>query len=113
MAKWSFDAKARAGTLAVEEGVTIAQVRQLKDALLRGFAEAERITLDIGAAGDIDVAGLQLLCAAHHFAGAHGRQLLVAGGGERIRELVSSAGFVRGTLCGAGRDEACFWTKMA
>jgi anti-anti-sigma regulatory factor len=112
MANWTFDKKQRMGKLMVEEGLTIAQVCQLKEALLRGLDEAGQVVLDIGAAGDIDVAGLQLLCAAHRFAKSQGKELLLTGVDDHIRELAGVAGFAHGTMCGGGND-SCFWSKVA
>ncbi|MCM2264113.1 MAG: STAS domain-containing protein [Desulfuromonadales bacterium] len=97
----------------VEEGLTVAAVREVSEALLRGFETSEQVVLDLGTANDVDIAGLQLLCAAHRFAVAHGKELLLDGIGERPRELARAAGFVRGELCRIGRDVPCFWIKMA
>jgi anti-anti-sigma regulatory factor len=113
MTNWSYDGEQRAGRLVVEQGLTIAQVCRLRESLLQGFAEADQVVLDIGAVDDVDLAGLQLLCAAHRFAGAHGKELQLAGGGDRILKLVRAAGFIRGTLCNMGRDVPCFWAKLA
>lgn len=110
---WSYDAEQQVGKLALEQGLTIAQGGQLKEALLLGLDEADRVVIDIGAVSDVDISGLQLLCAAHRFAVAHGKELLLTGAGDRILELVRAAGFVRGSLCNSGKDVACFWTKMA
>jgi len=113
MTNWSYDAEQRAGKLLVEHGPTIAMLGQLKDELLKGFEESDQVVLDLGGAGGIDIAGLQLLCSAHRFAVAHGKELLLTGIGDGARELVYAAGFVRGTLCSNGGEISCIWTKMA
>lgn len=113
MVTWTFDQEQRAGRLTVEDGLTIAQVCQLKAALLRGLEEAGQVVFDIGAVGDVDVAGLQLLCAAHRFAKQQGKELQLTGIGDRARELARTSGFAHGMMCGGGGNETCFWSKMA
>lgn len=109
---WQYHEERRAGTLTVASGLTIAQICPLKEALLRGLDEADQVTLDVGADADIDVAGLQLLCAAHRYARKQGKELSLSGIGERTRELARAAGFAHGVMCGGG-NQACFWSKMA
>jgi anti-anti-sigma regulatory factor len=113
MTNWSYDAEQQIGKLAVEQGVTISQVCQLKAELLLGLNEAHRVVFDMKAANAVDLAGLQLLCSAHRFAVAHGKELLLTGAGDRTHELVRAAGFIRGSLCNIGKDVPCFWAKMA
>lgn len=113
MTNWSYDEKQRTGRLTVEGGLTVAGIRELSKALLQGLEASDQVVLDLGAVSDVDIAGLQLLCAAHRFAVANGRVLLLVGTGERHRELARAAGFVRGELCSIGRDVPCFWTNMA
>ncbi|MHB8708370.1 MAG: STAS domain-containing protein [Desulfuromonadales bacterium] len=113
MTNWSYDAEQRVGKLVVGQGLTITQVCQLKAELLPGLDEADRVVLDTNAVKDVDIAGLQLLCSAHRFAVAHGKELLLTGAGDRAHELVRAAGFVRGSLCSIGKDASCFWAKMA
>lgn len=113
MTKWSYDAQRQAGRLTVEAGLTVAAVRELCEVLLKGLEMSDQVVLDLGAVKDADIAGLQLLCAAHRHAVAHGKELLVEGAGNHLCELARAAGFVRGDLCSIGRDVPCFWIKMA
>lgn len=113
MATWSYDKDKRCGRLKVEGGMTIARVGLLRESLLQGLAEAERMTLDLTGVEEVDVAGLQLLCATHRFAVAQGKSVSIEGCDKRLRELVRAVGFDRGTLCGESKDSACFWAGMA
>lgn len=113
MTNWNYNAEQRAGKLTVEQGMTISQVCMLGKALLQGLDKADQVVLDLGAVHDVDIAGLQLLCAAHRHAVAHGKELHLAGIGEQLRELARAAGFVRGELCSIGRDVPCFWIMVA
>lgn len=113
MAKRTFDAEQQTGRVMVADGLTIAQVCQLREALLQGFDEAGQMVVDISTVADIDVAGLQLLCAAHRYAKQQGKELLLVGIGDRVRELARTAGFAHGMMCGSGGNEACFWSEMA
>ena len=107
MAHWTFDAETRTGRLAVEQGVTIATVQPVREALLQGFAAADRIVLELGGAAEIDVAGLQLLYAAHRFAVERAKILQLTNIGERFRELASAAGFIHGEEGIIGKDTPC------
>lgn len=113
MTTWAFDAEQRAGRLAVDGGLTIDRVGVVREGLLQGFAQADQLVLDLSRAGEIDVAGLQLLCAADRFAAANGKMLLMAGAGDRFRELVHAVGFVRESSATVGRDTPAFWVGMA
>jgi ABC-type transporter Mla MlaB component len=107
MTTWSFDAEQRAGRLAVEGGLTIDRVGLVREGLLQGFAQADQLVLDLSRAGEVDVAGLQLLHAAHRYAADKGKVLLLRDG-DRFRELAHSVGFARGASGHIGLG-AHFW----
>lgn len=113
MTNWSFDAEIRAGRLVVGQGVTIATVEPVREALLQGFAAADRIVLDLGGSGEIDVAGLQLFHAAHRFAGERGKVLQLVNVGERLCELARAAGFAHGETGNADKNTPDAWANMA
>lgn len=108
MTDWAYDAGTKTGRLVVTGSLTIMQVGRLRDALLQGFAEAVRVVVDLGGVGEIDIAGLQLLCAARRFAREHGKELQLTGPGDRLCDLARSTGFWRS----AGGEDFCFSDKI-
>ncbi len=62
--------------------LTIAKVGELRAALLEALASGEPVELDGRAVEDADVAGLQVLCAAHHSAADRGVRLTFRAGGR-------------------------------
>lgn len=105
MTQWTFDAEQQTGSLAIDGGLTIVQVGLLKEELLQGLAQAGQVIVDLAGTRDIDVAGLQLLCAARRQAEADGKTLLLSGAGKPFDELAAAVGFVRGVQCSIGKDQ--------
>lgn len=99
-----------AGTLAITCDVTIQFVAELKTRLLECCADSARVTIDLSAAGAIDVAGLQLLCACHRYQAARGRRLrLDVGRNERFARFLVETGFARDFNCNHGGADGCLW----
>jgi ABC-type transporter Mla MlaB component len=84
--------------------LTLANAGEVKVALQAALAGAGKITVDATAVTEVDIAGLQLICATHRAASRARRELeVVAGlGGARCAALTAAIG----TL-GFGRDVGC------
>jgi len=113
MTEWSQHVERQAGQLQVEGAVTVAEVAQLKELLVRMVVEAETLQVDLSRVDQVDIAGLQLFCAAHRFACTRGRGIKLSGGGERFLALVRAAGFTHGAWCSAREQIPCLWAEMA
>jgi anti-anti-sigma factor len=113
MTEWSYDEEQQAGQLWVDGAVTVAQVGQLKEHLVKAIDQAEMVLVDLSRVSQVDIAGLQLFCAAYRQACARGRTLKLCGGGEPFRDLVRATGFAHGAWCGAREKTACLWTEVA
>jgi anti-anti-sigma factor len=109
MTQWLYDEQRQAGELAVTGAVTVAQVDELKLLLIEAIAQAPLILVDLGQVEEIDVAGLQLFCAAHRLAANGGKTFKVTTVGACVLQLVRSAGFVHATICDRQRGEPCLW----
>ena len=84
------------------EGLTIANAREVKQALLEGLQGHDALSLEACALAEIDVAGLQLLCATHRFAIARGKQVSFAPGPRPgLAAAAAKAGFAPGRGCPA------------
>jgi len=99
--------------LTLNGDLTITRVGELKALLVEALEQAETVTVDISAIEDVDVAGLQLLCAANRFAAGRGRSITLVGCGAGVQTLVHTAGLVHGAHCGAGSHPACLWAGRA
>jgi anti-anti-sigma factor len=113
MTRWSFDKKQQAGELVVSGAVTVSQVGELQALLLEALSQAPLVQVDLSQVEEIDVAGIQLLCAAHRLAGKNGRRLEVKNIGARVRQLIRNAGFAHASVCSSGENRACLWAQLA
>lgn len=82
------------------ESLTVGHARALKDAILEALRGAEPLQLDASALREIDVAGLQLLCATSRFAAAHGKTV---GFTETLHPVLTAAA----TAAGFGPGRGC------
>jgi anti-anti-sigma regulatory factor len=108
MTTWVFDPENNSGTLSVECDMTINHIGDLKDRLVEAFASAERVTVDVSLAADIDVAGVQLLCACHRFSSRRGKKMcLRLGENTRFAEFLDEVGFAQDFICNHGDANEC------
>ena len=113
MAHWSFDEQQQTGVLSITGAVTVAQVGALRELFLEALGQSPQVQVDLGQVDEIDVAGVQLLCAAHRLAASSGGLLEIIAAGERVRQLVQSAGFAHAAVCDRDRKNACLWAQLA
>ena len=97
--------------LKLGSSLTLANAGEIKQALLSGLHKTKVLTLDAGALTDVDVAGLQVLCATHRLAVAQGKTVaFVAGPLPGLAAAAAKAGFGPGRgcasdcLCAGGRQ---------
>ncbi len=90
--------------------LTVQHTAELRLAILEAFEECAHVSIDLTGVTDIDVAGLQLLCAAHSFAVTRGRTLsLEIPASGAVAQKGGEAGFVRHTGCSVHDKDACPW----
>jgi anti-anti-sigma regulatory factor len=93
----------------VHGSLTIALAREAHSALVTAFAKAEQLLLDLEGVEEIDLTGLQLVCAAHRSSCASGKGFQVKGhDGEPITRAAEKAGFLRRLGC-MQKKNMCFW----
>jgi anti-anti-sigma regulatory factor len=97
--------------LKLGRGLTLANAGEVKQALLNGLQNTEALSLDAGDLTDVDVAGLQVLCATHRLAVAQGKTVaFVKGPLPGLAAAAARAGFGPGRgcapacLCAGGRS---------
>ena len=96
--------------LKLSGSVTIGQAADLKNALLDALGAGSELQMDLREVTEIDLTGLQLLCAAHHSAQAGGKRFGVSDGGNRhYLDTVADAGFLRRIGCAHDHTGTCIW----
>lgn len=96
--------------LKLSGSVTIGQAAGFKEALIDALGAASELQVDLGAVTEIDLTGLQLLCATHRSAQARGKQFSVNEGGNKVYlEAVDNAGFRRHVGCARDDSGTCIW----
>jgi anti-anti-sigma regulatory factor len=82
--------------------LTLANVGEMKQRLLDALGSREPLSLDATTLDEIDVAGLQLLCATHRHAAARGTKVRFVGGARPdMAATARAAGFAPGRGCAA------------
>ncbi|SCY34446.1 STAS domain-containing protein [Desulfoluna spongiiphila] len=90
--------------------VTIEHAAELKELLNRVLTEATEVVVNMGNITHLDLAGIQLFCAACRSAEGGGTRLLPKlTGSEVIPAALMEAGFNRRDTCAEQRCETCFW----
>lgn len=96
--------------LTLTGSITIGQAAGLKTALLDALGAASGLRVDLSGITEIDLTGLQLLCAAHRSARLAGKQFSVNDGGNSIySDAVIGAGFSRNAGCARDKSCSCIW----
>jgi hypothetical protein len=89
--------------------MTIQHAHELKEAILEGFATGENILVDLTGVTDVDLAGIQVICAAHLFAAGAGRGFSVLGAdGGAFAAARQAAGLSCQAGCLKGVGKSCF-----
>lgn len=93
----------------IEGALTLPYISELRDALLRSVRSADDIVIDLREVTDLDVSGLQVMCAAHKSAIRLGKRLSLAVPPAAVMDLAGSAGYARQASCISGADGRCLW----
>ncbi|MDT8441444.1 MAG: STAS domain-containing protein [Desulfuromonadales bacterium] len=111
MREWRYNEAEESGQLILSGDLTIDEITVIREQVLEAFARTDRLAIDISAVARFDIAGLQLLCACHRYAGAHGRTIqLQTGSNQALRDIVRQIGMERNFGCDPQRGPDCFWT---
>jgi anti-anti-sigma regulatory factor len=98
------------GVLSLSGELTLLQVAQLKVELTQVLDTSERVTIDIQALEGIDLACLQVLCAAHRSAVSRGSRLSLSPQScDAITTTAGNAGLMRCHACTGVGENTCLW----
>ena len=98
--------------LKLSGSVNIAQAAGFKEALLEALGAASELRLDLSGVSEIDLTGLQLLCATHQSALACEKRFSITdGASQAYLDTVDNAGFRRQAGCVRDACGSCIWIK--
>jgi len=100
--------------LKLSPSLTLANAGEVKEALRSALAGGGPITIDATAVTEVDLAGLQLICATHRATSRAGRELEIVVGGAgadcaALTAAIGNLGFGRDVGCG----NRCFCREVA
>jgi ABC-type transporter Mla MlaB component len=97
--------------VAISGPMTIANISELRNAMLKAFGLGKKVQLSVSGVTDLDVTGLQLLCSCHKTAIAKGLEFSVTeeGGGAVFSEVSYAAGMARQKGCDLDTSGTCIW----
>jgi anti-anti-sigma factor len=97
--------------VAVSGEMTIQNAGEIRNLLLEAFSGGEGVCLEMDKVTGIDLAGLQLLCAAHRTSMTEKKHFRVSGtDSEAVKSVVRDAGFPRHIGCVQDICKTCIWT---
>jgi anti-anti-sigma regulatory factor len=96
--------------VAIKGCMTIQHGAEIKAALLEAMAGGDTVLLDLNEVTEIDLAGVQFICATHRASMAERKRFLVKKQGNRVIEaVVKAAGVSRSAGCVHGAEQTCAW----
>lgn len=102
----------KSGLLVLQGSATIEFCAELRMALLEALDKTEDLTVDVNGVTELDVAALQLFCAARRSAIKRRKNIVLAAGlSDAFAEAVLDSGFNRThtASCWLSAGQACLW----
>lgn len=97
-------------TLVMTGELTIRQASAAKDELQDALKKAQHVELDVGAATEVDLAFLQLLCSAHRTSMNLNKTLMFKGAIPAVlKKSIEDNGYARTSGCVLNSSHACLW----
>lgn len=94
--------------------MTIPEAAAFREMLQMQLPSSGSAEIDLGGLTEIDITGLQLLCAAHRAMKSRGGELRLGSPlPGAVREAIRLSGLGRSRSCGAGLQDTCLWAKGA
>ena len=105
------DDSQKAGALTVDVPLTIQRAAEFKDTLMKALSSVDRLEVSLDTVTEVDLACLQLLCAAHRFCIRTNKTLIIFHEhAEALHKALRDAGFKRRKGCkNAGGNCECLW----
>lgn len=95
----------------IDKELTIAEVTSLKDNIVKEMPSSEAVVIDLEGVERLDIAGLQLLCAANRSFEKQKKIFTVQTGGnnEFFRNFMIQAGYDSSGSCHESSCNRCLW----
>lgn len=98
------------GTLKLDGELCIQRAAELKRILLNAQKGAGPVLLNLEGVTDVDLSGLQLICAAHRLAVKSNKSLSIDVS-ARFRQAAMDAGYKGDRGCTFDQDQTCLWRR--
>jgi anti-anti-sigma regulatory factor len=91
--------------------MTIRNACKIRSALIDAFSGGNNLHLDLNGVTEVDLTGLQLICAAHISSIKLDRCFSFdSSNNESLQKIVQDAGFLRHIGCSVDISKTCVWT---
>lgn len=101
-----------ARVVVIKGSMTILHGAEIKQALLEAMAAADTVILDLTEVTEVDVIGMQFVCATHRAALADGKRFSLRQAGNQVVDAaVRAAGISRAAGCLHGAERSCAWVE--
>ncbi len=101
----------KTGVVAISGRMTIEHAGEIRAALLEAFSRGDGVRLDLDGVSEVDLTGLQLICAAHISSIKRKMSFSVSTtASEPLISFVQNAGFLRHIGCSMDISQTCVWT---
>lgn len=91
--------------------LTVPHAAQAKSVLLEALERLDYLEIDLSLVTAVDIAGLQLLCAAHKTAVTRGKRIVAMSASDYVDLAAKEAGFLRHEGCITSPNEGCLWAE--
>jgi anti-anti-sigma factor len=97
-------------SIALSGDISVDNSGELKDLLLKEALKHNSIAIDVSSITDVDVAGMQILCAIHKYMNNSGKDITLKGMTDTFSSIISRSGFTHNKGC-AKELEPCLWSE--
>jgi len=112
MAEYGIEDNGKRRVLSLSGELTIQNAEYVRSTLLEAMQSVEHLTVRIDGVTDVDLACLQILCAAHRSAAQRNVHLkLEKKGAEVFNQTAIYAGFLRHAGCAFDVGRECLWIE--
>jgi hypothetical protein len=98
-------------TIEIKESMTVADIAALHSRICQYAASTESLTVVIESGAELDMTFFQLVCTAHRYMTANGREFNVCGDHDLFFERSEALGFTRHKGCIHDRNKSCIRVK--
>ena len=91
--------------------LTVPNAAEFRSALLEALGRLDYLEIDLSPVTAVDIAGLQLLCAAHRTAVTQAKKIVLLSASGCVDMAANNAGFLCREGCMTSPNEGCLWAE--